>query len=328
MENMPEKVESILVHKYLSGHMEVAEKQRFESRMAQDPDLSALVNETASIWSAASKYPTPQFDSNTAYRTFQHTTRRSTVRRRMWLSSAAAAVFLVLVMAGLYLMNVNKAEMLNLVAETTMEQSLEDGSTIELHEGAYMRIPETFTSGKRVVELVSGDVYFDIAADESRPFIIENALATVEVVGTEFMISVDTEAQTVMLVVTEGTVTFTPQLSKKVVTVPAGKGLTYNSNTRLIERMNSIDENTMSWHSGKLTFVDCPVSKVVDHLKNHYNVEIEVTDEKIHSCLFTAPLPFQNVPVTVILDALSTAIGMKVKTAGDRSYILTGGKCK
>lgn len=325
---MPEKEELMLVHRYLSGQMEVAEKQRFESRMAQDPHLSALVNETGAIWSAASKYPTPQFDSATAYKTFQRNTRRSNVRRRMWLSSAAAAVFLLLVTAGLYFLSLNKAEMVNLVAETKMEQVLQDGSTLELHEGAYMRIPEAFTSGKRVVELVSGDVYFDIAVDESRPFIIENALATVEVVGTEFMISVDTEAQTVMLVVTEGTVTFTPQLSKKVVTVPAGKGLTYNSNTRLIERMNSIDENTMSWHSGKLTFVDCPVSKVVDDLKNHYNVEIEVTDEQVQSCLFTAPLPFENVPVTVILDALSTMLGMKVKTVGERSYILTGGRCK
>lgn len=325
---MPEKVELILVHRYVSGQMEVAEKQRFESRMAQDPHLSAVVNETAAIWSAASAYPSPEFDSSKAYRIFQQKSRRSTLKRRMWLSSAAAAVFLVLVIAGIYLFNLSKAEMVNLVADATMEQVLQDGSTIELHEGAYMRIPETFTSGKRVVELVSGDVYFDVAPDASRPFIIENRWAEVEVVGTEFMIAVDLEAQTVLLVVTEGIVKFTPHLSKEVITVSAGTGLTFNANTRMIEPIRTIDENTLSWHSGKLTFVNIPVSKVVADLKNHYNIEIEVTEPQIQACLFTAPLPFQDVPVSVILDALSTAFTMKVKSVGDRSYVLTGGKCK
>ena len=62
MEKMPEKNELMLVHKYVSGQMEVPEKQEYERRLAHEPGLSSLTAEMAAIWRASLQYTGPGFD--------------------------------------------------------------------------------------------------------------------------------------------------------------------------------------------------------------------------------------------------------------------------
>jgi transmembrane sensor len=326
MKKMPEKEELILVHRYLSGQMEDLEKQQFERRLAQEPELAALKNDTAMIWAASAQFQGPKFDLNIGYKAFQQNLRKRRVSRRLWITSAAAAVLLLLVAGGLYFQTHTNVAFNDLIASSTTERTLEDGSRIELRTGAHVRVPDSFGRSKRRVEVVSGDVYFDIAQDAQRPFIIAHPYAEVKVLGTQFMISVDTIAHNYLILVTEGKVSFTPDLYKEII-LPAGTGMKFNADTRFIERIHTIDDNAISWHTGVLTFIDRPVGQVIADLETHYQIEIDLIDSRAEECLFTAPLPYRDVPVKAILDAVSTTFGMTLKVVNSKHYILTNGKC-
>jgi ferric-dicitrate binding protein FerR (iron transport regulator) len=218
--------------------------------------------------------------------------------------------------------------MQDIIAPSKQHHELADGSQIELNTGAHIRLPETFGSTSRKVEVISGEVFFQVTKDEQRAFVVSHAWIDAVVVGTKFQISIDTNASTYTLLVTEGKVRVTPKQSSDDIMVNAGSGIRFHADSRILERLRSIDANATSWHTGVLTFIDQPVTAVIGTLESHYGIDIDLLDSRAGDCLFTAPLPYRDVPVTTILDALSTAYGMTVERSSKGSHILRGGKCR
>ncbi|SFH01194.1 FecR family protein [Pedobacter insulae] len=66
-------------------------------------------------------------------------------------------------------------------------QLLPDGSEITLNKFSHIEYANNFKN-KRNIKLESGDVFFEVAKDKAKPFIIEIDKVTVEVVGTSFNI--------------------------------------------------------------------------------------------------------------------------------------------
>lgn len=83
---------------------------------------------------------------------------------------------------------------------------LPDGSVARLRDGA--EIAEAFTAGERRIHLLRGEVYFTVAKDASRPFLVEIGSVTVRAVGTAFAVRFD--AESVDVLVTEGVVRVSP----------------------------------------------------------------------------------------------------------------------
>lgn len=68
-----------------------------------------------------------------------------------------------------------------------LRHTLEDGTQIVLNGGAKIHI--TYYRNRRVVALTSGEVIFDVARDEKRPFIVDATDAKVTVLGTSFAVN-------------------------------------------------------------------------------------------------------------------------------------------
>ncbi len=251
MKEMPGKEEIQIIHRYLSGEMGEAEKTQFEKRLAKDPELVALKEEITLIWNAAAQYQEPAFESKNAFLQFNKKIHQGrSIRRRIWLASAAAAVALLLFALWTFLLHPDAQPMQVVFADHMLHRDLEDGSVLALRKGTVIRIPEKFDRSVRKVEIVSGEVFFDIAHETDRPFIIENPWAEVRVTGTEFTIAVDTTAQTYTLKVIEGAVRFKPVLSRNAMTVKAGNGVRFYFDTRMIDPLGNIDANAASWSTG------------------------------------------------------------------------------
>lgn len=127
-------------------------------------------------------------------------------RRRLWfwpamLGPAAAAAAFVLVISRIQGPDSSPA-----VAEPAPVEFrrliLEDGSTVELNQGAV--VTNAFTDRERRATLVSGEALFSIAKDPTRPFIVQAGGVDVRAVGTAFSVRVDPSA--VEVLVTEGRV--------------------------------------------------------------------------------------------------------------------------
>ena len=327
MKEMPGKDETTAIHRYLAGEMDVTERVQFEERMRSEPDLGASYRAFHTAWEAAGAYQVPAFDTADALREFKKTTGRQTSRRRIIRLSAAAAVVLTLVAIGsLWLRSDRSGEFL--YADTAFTKVLDDGSQITLRQGAAIEIPRRFGKGERRVRLLKGEAFFDIAADAERPFIVDHHWADVQVTGTEFVVAVDSVSGVYVLKVTEGEVLFTPDLSKTSIPVRAGSGLRFDRDTRVVDRFREVDENAVSWKTGALTFRQASLEKVVQDLEAHYGIMIRIAEPQLNRCTFTAELPYTDVPVTTILNALSTAFGLTVEKVASGDYILRGGKCK
>ncbi len=84
--------------------------------------------------------------------------------------------------------------------------TLPDGSVARLKGGAELAV--AFTATERRVTVVRGEVFFEVAKDAARPFLVAAGNVTVRAVGTAFAVRFD--AQAVDVLVTEGTVRVTP----------------------------------------------------------------------------------------------------------------------
>ncbi len=88
------------------------------------------------------------------------------------------------------------------IPDSANQRVLEDGSIIELNQGAQISVE--FTLGERRVRLDRGEAHFAVAKDAARPFIVSTRGVDVRAVGTAFNVRVDVAA--VEVLVTEGRV--------------------------------------------------------------------------------------------------------------------------
>lgn len=91
-------------------------------------------------------------------------------------------------------------------AQSSERHALEDGSVVVLNRGAQVAV--RFEPKRRVLDLVSGEAYFQVAEDTSRPFVVRVGGVAVTAVGTEFNISMTAERLEVL--VTKGRVRVDP----------------------------------------------------------------------------------------------------------------------
>lgn len=148
---------------------------------------------------------------------------------------------------------------------------LADGSKIWVNAGTVLHFPSTFGSDKRVIR-VEGEIYIEVARDESKPFYVQTPKFTVNVLGTSFNVSAysDEEMQSVVLV--KGQVAVKTRDAKEIKLIPNQK-LEMN---RLENKIVPVDVyDYISWKDGILQFKGETVAEVLKRLSRYYNVEIK-----------------------------------------------------
>jgi len=85
---------------------------------------------------------------------------------------------------------------------------LPDGSTVWLGAASSLKHPETFSDEERIVTL-TGEAYFDIESDISRPFVVESGAISTVVTGTSFNVKAYQEDETIEITLLTGSVEVT-----------------------------------------------------------------------------------------------------------------------
>jgi transmembrane sensor len=174
---------------------------------------------------------------------------------------------------------------------------LRDGSHITLNTASEVRV--VLSATERRIDLDQGEVFFEVAKDPKRPFIVRAGDKRVVAVGTKFSVSRDGDE--VRVVVTEGTVrlesvstplhlqeaaadSIHPSADVRAISLATGTVTRTRDQDLLIENTPlSQAEELLSWREGYLTFHETRLAEVVAEL-NRYNVrKITIADPALAS---------------------------------------------
>jgi transmembrane sensor len=206
---------------------------------------------------------------------------------------------------------------------------LPDGTQVWLNADSKISYAETFQGATREVQL-TGEAFFDVVKDKSRPFIIHTATIDIRVLGTAFNVRSypDEKSTETALVRGEIEVTLTNQPDKKKIilkpkdklTVANGNNVVYkiregnaNSSPGLdvpvmtLGKMSYIAADTSAsadimWMSNKLAFDSETFDKVASKIGRWYNKEVFIKDESLRTLRFTGV--FEDETIEEILQAL------------------------
>ncbi|SMO71318.1 FecR family protein [Fodinibius sediminis] len=209
--------------------------------------------------------------------------------------------------------------------------TLGDGTRVVLNSGSMLRYPPQFREAIREVEL-EGEAYFDVARNESEPFIVHTAKASVRVLGTEFNISAYSEKVDVEVVVAEGRVAVTAEpnsgdkdtvsltSSRNEVVVRKGEYTAVREGALPTTPVRAASmEYHLGWVDGNLIFEATPLREVIRRLELYYNRDFKVADPGLLDHKFTAA--FKKKPLSKVLDVLSVAMDLKYRQADSLIYL-------
>ena len=229
------------------------------------------------------------------------------IRKMGWLRVAAMLVIGSLAaFAGYYLVGVDHTgnRLLGAVHETAdavSTDTLADGSVITLSKHASLRFSQGLFQQKRAVELRSGSVFFEVATDRDKPFVIRSGGVTVTVLGTSFHVARNGDETTV--IVESGKVKVAGL--DKAVELGARQKVTINTATRHFEERTVI---------GVLNRT--PLWRIAEMLEDAYHVEISIGNDAIRDLPMTTTLHQDTLDET--LRIIAETLGVTPTRQGNR----------
>lgn len=173
------------------------------------------------------------------------------------------------------------------------EITLADGTHIWLNSGSQLSYPSSFDKKTREVYL-SGEAFFDVAPDKTKPFDVVTTDITIRVLGTRFNVSSYKEDKTTQTVLLEGKV----RAGKNSFMAPTfdlnpGERIVFDKNDDNLTK-EKVDVNLYaSWINGYLIFENEPTTVVFKKLERYYNQRI-MAGEKLDKITFSGKLDLRD----------------------------------
>ena len=192
--------------------------------------------------------------------------------------------------------------------------ALGDGSTVILGPSSRLALGGSFGASSRETTL-EGEAYFDVVHDDSRPFVVRTARATLRDIGTTFTVSSDRSRGTRVAVMSGAVdVVATGARAGSPTVLHAGDRAEVRENGMQVER-GMVTESERSWTRGVLEFRDAPLSVVAAELRRWYGVELVVTDSTIATRRLTAT--FERSSTDDLGRVLAAVLGGSVTRSSD-----------
>lgn len=165
--------------------------------------------------------------------------------------------------------------------------TLSDGSSLTLNSASSIRIATDFSS-RRKVQIIDGEVYFDVKHDTKKAFIIQSGVMTTQVLGTSFNIRAYKELNKFSVGVTSGKVgVMIP--NQPTTMLVKGRQLVYNKRKNRIA-VAALDNHLLDWQKGSLILNDASFEEMAVLVRKNFNIAVSTTDQHIAKQHFTATL--------------------------------------
>ena len=229
-----------------------------------------------SVRFVARHYQPGRFDSRKAWLQMEKRLGVTPQRQPLTLLWRAAAVAIVVITAGILYLTSEKGDML-IARQDHTQFTLPDNSLIEMQKGAKLKYDKHFDKTERRVSMY-GEITFDVAHNEAKPFIVSTPTAQIEVLGTEFTVTADDDET--RLSVASGKVRFTPDDPVIPLLCTAGMTVHYSAKNGTVNVTSPGSEMEINGKTQSLTFDNMGLKEMVMVLSHFYNVQIELPESE------------------------------------------------
>ena len=358
----------LLISLKLSGEATPEELKELEALIKNNPELMERVEDIKKVWKQLGRRSTGLaeesfekhlhrlnneiFESNALSRTSSDVPEVSPVRKlvqkkyyRILLGAAAASILLFW-----FLFRTNENTGVKPINNTVSTKvghkasiNLPDGSKVWLNGDSKITYVGDFGNKTREVYL-SGEAFFDVAEDKTKPFIIHTRTINLKVLGTAFNVrSYNNEKETeTALVHGSVEVTLRNNPDKKIVLKPGEKLLVKNIPVDTLQsyKKQKRDEEApiavltnmhyygtdsssveTSWTKNQLEFNDEPLDKIALNLERWFNVRVTIVNESLKKEKYTATIE-EDDKLEDFLEALKLAEGFHYSIK-DREVVIS-----
>ncbi|MDR6805290.1 ferric-dicitrate binding protein FerR (iron transport regulator) [Dyadobacter sp. BE34] len=201
---------------------------------------------------------------------------------------------------------------------------LPDSTVVWLHPGAKISHDHPFIVRE---VLFSGEGFFEVKRDPSRPFVIHTGDLQTKVLGTSFNVRAIPGEGTVKVSVATGRVEVgNAQMKERVVLRPEQE-VVFEPKSKHLEvlKVAEKDSDKELWQSASLVFNETPMKEVAERLMQTFHVKIGFADDGLADCRLKVDFTDQRLPE--ILDMIDTLLGSTYRMEGE-TITLKGQGCR
>lgn len=195
--------------------------------------------------------------------------------------------------------------------------TMTDGTQLVLNSGTHIRIRTDFSKERRL-EILDGEVYFDVKRDPSRPFIIKSGTMTTRVLGTAFNITAYSGVSKMTVGVVRGKVSVSPK-GKAIQVLEKNDQLTYNKKENTF-KVGAADPGLLSWKEGKLILNDVSFDDMSILVEKNFGIKVRDSARGLNTNRYTTELMTTMKPKKVI-EVLAAIHNLKIKENGNIFYL-------
>ncbi|QHL86635.1 DUF4974 domain-containing protein [Nibribacter ruber] len=337
-----ESPEWVLMAKALRGELNDEEQKEFSAWLAQEESHAQQWTDALETWQRVGLEQHSAFEPD-ARAAWQKVCAKANIHTPVipaveaqeavvlpmfnWSSLAKFAAVFVLA-AGLAWLGYSRfggSEEWTQVATLTGERKvfyLPDSSRVVLNENSTLRYLASFEGDERKVEL-TGEGFFEVQKNPSKPFLITSGDAQTKVLGTSFNVWALKDEKEVAVTVSTGKVSFSSlQTQNNVILTPGFTGR-LNANGQ-VEKQLTEEALAPTWQT--LTFKGTTLGQMEKTLEAYFGVDITLNNNTLQHCTFTGT--FNHPHLKEVLAVLAASNGFTVLQPTANNYIISGDGCQ
>jgi ferric-dicitrate binding protein FerR (iron transport regulator) len=189
--------------------------------------------------------------------------------------------------------------------------TLSDGTKVWLNSESEIKYPVQFIGYKRRVE-VKGEVYFDVAHDKAKPFVVSVNDVEVEVLGTEFNIEAYDDQNSVTTTLIKGSVKLTKNEEQIIIKPNQQASISDGDSSFKLKDVEA--KNYALWKEGIFYFEEANLSTIMEKLARWYDIKVFYKNQSIQNSRFSVEMKrYEDISKILEIIELTQKVKFEIK---------------
>jgi transmembrane sensor len=324
-----------LLERFIKGDCTTEEVKWVQEWLAQHPEaLDAYLQE---IWNEEITTPMPAAMEQALLKEaetmpgFRNEAPSGSAITNRWLYWPAAALVILSITAWWVWAHVNKPKqggnlikhqlVITAPADKNYRFVLPDQSVVWLKEGARLQVDtQTYNKSLRTVQLLAGEVFFEVQKDPVHPFVLQHGRVETRVLGTSFSVATVTPNEAVVITVATGKVQVSHDSKVLDVLLP-GKQISVQSKTGEFSETIVPVWLASLWKEEEIQLTNAHFNELTLALEKIYGVTIQTNNAIIKKKNYNIRLN-KKMPAQEVIQVLALLNHQQFKKLNQTTWLL------